>query len=217
VDGKLVQKLNTTAIVGSPVTRWALCPACFPPGSSSEHTVRIERVLESDYGTTAFHGISAAALLDPPTPPTRRIEYIGDSIMSGDACMERMDDPSATQVNGQWTTPMCANDTVDFNFEKVDSSWHSWGPVMAREWLDADYMLTSKGGIGLIFNAGEVPENCTSSTFESTPNCEWPNNMLQVSLYRKFVLAICFGDETLTLHWSLSACCPSELRPGTIW
>jgi hypothetical protein len=35
VDGKLVQKLNTTAIAGSPVTEWALCPACFPSASDA--------------------------------------------------------------------------------------------------------------------------------------------------------------------------------------
>ena len=34
-------------------------------GASSEHTVRIERVLESDYGTTTFHGISAAVRKTP--------------------------------------------------------------------------------------------------------------------------------------------------------
>ena len=38
----------------------------------------------------------------------------------------------------------------------------------------------SKGGIGLIYNAGLVAENCTSPTFSSSAGgCTWPNNMLQ--------------------------------------
>ena len=124
VDGLLVRKLNTTAIPGSPVTEWPLFM------NEGVHTVRIERILEADYGSTTFHGVSAAALLEPPPLPTRRVEFIGDSMMSGDACMARMDTPSAKVVGGQWTTKMCGNDTTDWNFEKVDSSWHSWGPVM---------------------------------------------------------------------------------------
>lgn len=50
-----------------------------------EHVVELYRRAEALWGPSAFEGflVTDGALLQPPPPPTRRLEFIGDSIFAG--------------------------------------------------------------------------------------------------------------------------------------
>ncbi|MFB9863495.1 SGNH/GDSL hydrolase family protein [Rufibacter immobilis] len=99
-----------------------------PPG---EHTVTLCKNTESNIGYLELVGIKAEALLPPPAKPTRKIEFIGNSITCGSGA-----DPSTVPCGqGQW--------------HDQHNAYLAYGPRTARA-LNAQWHLTAFSGIGLM-------------------------------------------------------------------
>ncbi|HEX8825586.1 MAG TPA: GDSL-type esterase/lipase family protein, partial [Archangium sp.] len=59
-----------------------------------EHTIEIVKRTDSAAGTVQFIGVSLQGImLDPPPPPEKRLEFIGDSVTCGYGNELRIDDP----------------------------------------------------------------------------------------------------------------------------
>ncbi|MBB6110480.1 Lysophospholipase L1 [Mucilaginibacter lappiensis] len=99
--------------------------------TEGEHTVVICKDTESQIGYIDFVGVKCTKLLSPPAQPTRKIEYIGDSITSG-AGMD------------QSTTPCGKGEWYDQH-----NAYMSYGPRTSRN-LNAQWQLTSVAGIGMV-------------------------------------------------------------------
>ncbi len=98
------------------------------------HTAVIFRRTETDQGPTVFKGVMLAegkALLDPPAPLPRKIEFYGDSITAG------LGDES---TDGKITT---AN----------SNNYYSYAAVTARA-LGAEYVCIAKSGLGITTTHG---------------------------------------------------------------
>lgn len=99
--------------------------------SDGEHTITICKNTEANIGYIEFLGLSVASLVALPAKPDRKIEFIGNSITCG--CSS---DTSGLKCGqGEW-------------FD-TDNAYMSYGAEVARR-FDAQYHLTSCGGIGLI-------------------------------------------------------------------
>ncbi len=100
--------------------------------AAGEHSVLIFKRTEGDQGVTIFGGLvlgSGGKLLPPGPRPRLRMEVIGDSISCGlgNEAKNKKQEHDAGYKN----------------------NFLAYGAITARE-LDADYMCTSKSGIGLI-------------------------------------------------------------------
>ncbi|MDR3714335.1 MAG: SGNH/GDSL hydrolase family protein [Puia sp.] len=122
---KLIQKEDTLEI--------AQTTGFFPDKKTAAgiHTLTICKDTESGIGWLLFHGLLCDKLLPPPPRPTRRIEFIGNSITCGTGM-----DLSVFPCNqGQWYDQ--------------HNAYMSYGPVTSRS-LNAEWVLTAVSGIGLI-------------------------------------------------------------------
>lgn len=99
--------------------------------ADGEHTIVICKDTESQIGYIDFVGIRCVQLLPLPEQPTRKVEYIGDSITSG-AGMD------------QSTTPCGKGEWYDQH-----NAYMSYGARTSRN-LNAQWQLTSVSGIGLV-------------------------------------------------------------------
>jgi lysophospholipase L1-like esterase len=113
-----------------------------PPG---EHTLTLVKRTEASIGRGTFKGFEVGGvLLEPPTPPSRRIVFIGDSITAGsgieavDGSDECSENPFGEIGNGGWGQP-------------YHNAHLSYAAVAARE-LNAQYHITAVSGIGLVRN-----------------------------------------------------------------
>lgn len=107
-----------------------------------DHVVRLEKLTESQSGSSRFVGFFAEDGIEPLDPPARarRIEYIGDSLTVGYGNTS----PSRT------CTPARVHDTTDTSL--------AFGPLVARR-LDADYRVNAFSGFGIVRNyGGSSPE-----------------------------------------------------------
>ncbi len=100
------------------------------------HKITVVKRTEADYGRTDFDGFSFAQILPPDTPPTHKIEIIGDSITCG-AGVE------AASAND----PEC-NDNFG---EGLENGYYSYGADLARD-VGAEWHVTCASGIGLVRN-----------------------------------------------------------------
>jgi hypothetical protein len=99
--------------------------------ADGEHTITICKDTESQTGYIDFVGLRCLMLLPPLAQPTRKIEYIGDSMTSG-AGMD------------QSTTPCGKGEWYDQH-----NAYMSYGPRTSRN-LNAEWQLTSVSGIGMV-------------------------------------------------------------------
>jgi hypothetical protein len=99
--------------------------------TDGEHTVLICKDTEASVGHLEFIGFRCAALLPLPAKPSRKIEFIGNSI----TCGAESDISKITCDAGIW-------------YDR-HNAYLSYGPEIARR-LDAQWYLTAYGGIGLI-------------------------------------------------------------------
>jgi hypothetical protein len=114
---KLAEKINVLTISDN-----------LPDG---EHTVLICKDTESNIGYIDFIGIRCKKLLSLPAKPTRKVEYIGDSITSGTG----MDLSVIACDKGQWYDQ--------------HNAYMSYGAQTARN-LNAQWQLTALAGVGLV-------------------------------------------------------------------
>ncbi len=129
IDGKVVGTLDPTL---STYTAGSL--------SAGNHEVRLMKRNEADYGTAQFTGftLGAGGTFLAPIAPTRRIEFIGDSISNG------YGDLGGTNANCKGV------------FSNEDTT-QAYGPQAANQ-LNADVMISAWSGKGVIEN------NDTSTT-----------------------------------------------------
>ena len=131
VDGQRV----TTLVPQRDVTKYVIANALSP----GDHQITLFKRTESAAGAGYFVGFSfAGEILPPPARPTRRIEFVGDSITAG-AGMDA--------VNG---APAC-NAPPDGWGLPTENAYQAFGPVIARE-LGAEIHLMGISGIGLVRN-----------------------------------------------------------------
>lgn len=95
------------------------------------HQLTICKGTESGIGFLEFAGIRCEKLLTPPKKPSRKIEFIGNSITSG---------------TGSDLTIPCGS-TADWYDQH--NAYMSYGPITARK-VNAQWQLTSASGIGLM-------------------------------------------------------------------
>ena len=123
VDGALTMIINTTKNINS----YEIANNLSPQGS---HNVVITRRTEALYGESKFLGfeVNDEAQLIAPTTPSRKIDFIGDSITCG---------------YGILGTPPC-NETTE-----VQDVSLSYGPIIANR-LNADLSIQCWSGKGLV-------------------------------------------------------------------
>lgn len=102
---------------------------------SGEHVVRLDRLTESQSGSSRFQGFfvgEGGAALPAPVRP-RRIEFIGDSHTVGYGVRSVSRDCTESQVHDLTDTSL------------------TFGPILARR-LDADYRIEAFSGRGVVRN-----------------------------------------------------------------
>ena len=142
--------------------------------SSGEHTITICKNTESGIGYLEFIGFKTAKLLQLPAKPTRRLEFVGNSITCG--------------------TGM---DLSEFPCDKREwydqhNAYMSYGPTTART-LNAQWHLTAVSGIGLMHSCCNMTETMPQvfdkvSVREST--LKW-----DFSKYQPDAITLCLGQN----------------------
>jgi lysophospholipase L1-like esterase len=142
--------------------------------ANGEHIVTICKDTESGIGYLEFVGIRCEALLAPPPKPTRKIEYIGDSITAGTG----MDISQMPCDNGQWYDQ--------------HNAYMSYGPLTSRA-LNAQWQLTAVAGIGLTHsccNMDIVMPEVFDKLYLRDNKIPW-----DFSRYQPDVVTICLGQN----------------------
>ncbi|MGX5688772.1 SGNH/GDSL hydrolase family protein [Arcticibacter tournemirensis] len=101
------------------------------------HTMLLCKSTESNIGYIEFAGIYCGGLWHLPKEPSRKIEFIGNSI----TCGTGSDTSGYKCGNGEWYDQ--------------HNAYMSYGPVTARA-LDARWQLTAFSGIGLMKSCCEI-------------------------------------------------------------
>lgn len=102
-----------------------------------EHVVSVAKRTESNFGRSQFGGfVLDGPTLPPPPRPTRRIEFLGDSITAGFG----MDAPAGD--------PLCM---ADGQGQPTEDAPLTFGGLVARDFM-AEYHLVGVSGIGLMRN-----------------------------------------------------------------
>ncbi len=102
--------------------------------TAGQHTILICKDTEAAVNGLSFYGFHCESLLPVTDMPTRKIECYGNSITCG-----------ANMLNGPYCT-LVDNGT---NWNAANCAYLSYGALTARA-LNAEWMLTSYSGIGLI-------------------------------------------------------------------
>ena len=132
VDGKPFQTLVTPG-------QAAVRVAGLKPGV---HTIRVDKLTESQSGSSSFHGFYTQGTPLPAPARKRAIEFIGDSHTVGYGNISKKRECSQAEVH----------DTTDTTL--------AFGPVLARR-LDADYRVIAYSGYGIVrnYNGAKPGEN----------------------------------------------------------
>jgi lysophospholipase L1-like esterase len=129
VDGKVFQTLTKPE-------RTEVRIAGLRPGV---HSVRLEKLTESQAGSSSFLGFFTHGTPLTAPAPARQIEFIGDSHSVGYGNLSATRDCKAAQVH----------DTTDTS--------QAFGPILAKR-LGADYRVIAYSGYGIVRNyAGKFP------------------------------------------------------------
>jgi hypothetical protein len=142
--------------------------------AEGEHTITICKDTESGIGYVEFVGIKCEALLPLPAKPTRRIEYIGDSITTGTGI-----DVAASPCNtGAWYDQ--------------HNAYMSYGAITSRA-LNAQWQLTAVAGIGMTYSCCDMhivmPEVFDKMLLRDK-KFKW-----DFSRYQPDVVTICLGQN----------------------
>jgi len=138
------------------------------------HTLVICKSTESGIGYLEFIGIKCEALLKPKTQPSRRIEFIGNSITCG--------------MGSDLSIP-CGS-TADW-FDQ-HNAYLSYGPLTARA-LNAQWQLTAVSGIGLIHSCCDM--KLTMPDVYDKINLRDNALPWDFSKYQADVVTVCLGQN----------------------
>lgn len=98
---------------------------------AKRHTLVVCKDTEAGIGYLEFIGVKCARLLPPLSKPTRKMEFIGNSI----TCGTGSDESVVPCGKGQW--------------HDQHNAYLAYGPLVARA-LNAQWQLTAVSGIGLV-------------------------------------------------------------------
>lgn len=104
------------------------------------HTLLLVKRTEASFGIATFRGLllqKGMSLMKPPSPPIRRIEFVGDSL----ACGAEVEDPNTS--------------CEPSHFRPTANGYLAYGPLAARA-LGADYRVTSYSGTGILKKFGDA-------------------------------------------------------------
>jgi GDSL-like Lipase/Acylhydrolase family/Carbohydrate esterase 2 N-terminal len=142
--------------------------------AGKQHLVTICKDTESGIGYLEMAGVLCQQLLPPPPLPSRKIEFIGNSI----TCGAEMD-MSVTPCNtGVW-------------YDR-HNAWMSYGALTARH-LDAQWHLTAVSGIGLIHSCCKM--EITMPQIFDKMNQRSDSGAWDLSRYQPDVVTICLGQN----------------------
>jgi hypothetical protein len=168
---------------GQPATVWVTQPDqdlySLSDLSSGEHLVRIVKRTEAIFGTTLFKGLmlnKSSSLLESPPKPTRKIEFVGDSIVCG--------------YGDEATTLKC--DSLR-PYENVDKAF---GADAARD-LNAEAVFVAYSGKGVVRNWGDKKRK-SSDPFPPLYNrtlCHDPKNLWDFSQWIPDAVIVHLGSN----------------------
>jgi len=147
------------------------------PAPASGWVVELARRNESWQGIATFHGLElppGCELLPPPSPPSRRLLIIGDSITCGEK-IDRM----APEFDD---TPRMTNAT------------RSYGMLLGR-WLGAQVHLVSFGGRGVTRDWRGSKDVANAPQFFQRALPEDPDSRWDHTSYRPDAVVICLGTN----------------------
>ena len=111
-----------------------------------------------------FHGLTlegddACGLGTPQPAPSRRLEFIGDSITCGycNLCSKEQQEAAPPEDGLEWLrhlrrgSPRGSSLQLGDNGAELESHWDSWAPRLARS-LDAEFHTAAWSGYGLVHN-----------------------------------------------------------------
>lgn len=125
---------------------------------AGQHVVRAVLLSEGRLGTANFQGVTTNGNAVPPTPPTRRLAFIGDSITA------------AYGVDG--TNPNCTNNA------SVEDATASFAALAAAQ-LQSDYALLAVAGKGVWRN--DTSDAASNANFiNNAGNANNPVTMQQI-------------------------------------
>lgn len=142
--------------------------------SAGEHTVTICKNTESGIGYLQFIGLRCQQLADLPPRPSRKIEFIGNSI----TCGTGMDLSEVPCGKGKW--------------QDQHNAYMAYGPRIARQ-VNAEYQLTSVSGIGLIHSCCNL--NITMPDVFDKVNQRANAVSWDFSRYTPDAVTICLGQN----------------------
>ncbi len=146
-----------------------------PVKGTGRHTVSIYKATESMIGNVFFCGAKVEKLLDPPAFPSRRIEFIGNSITCG--------------VGIDWRDYPCGSG----EYQDQHNAYWAYGPRVARA-LNLQFMLSSVSGIGIYrtwnMDGPSMPRVYENRYLDTDDSKKW-----DFSRFTPEVVCICLGTN----------------------
>lgn len=166
VDGKEISRIRT---VGQN-NRLLLAEGL----SDTEHVIIVAKDTESMMGYVRFRSWICDQLLPAPPGPSRKIEFIGNSI----TCGMGADESAQACGKGEWYDQ--------------HNAWNAYGPTTARQ-LNASWHLSSESGIGLIHSCCDKPRVMP----EIFDKANFGDNQVSWSFdrYQPDLVSICLGQN----------------------
>jgi len=142
------------------------------PGS---HLILISKATESQNGWVEFLGVTCDQLLAPPPVPSRKIEFIGNSITCGMG-VDTKDIPCGSK-----------------NWFDQHNAYLAYGPLLARR-MDAEWLLSSVSGIGVYRNWNSdvpvMPQVYDNLYLDENKSVKW-----DFSSYTPDLVTVCLGTN----------------------
>jgi lysophospholipase L1-like esterase len=144
-----------------------------PP--AEEHTLTLCKDTESGIGWLEFAGLFCEGVLAPPPLPSRKIEFIGNSITCGSGI-----DVSETPCGkGKWYDQ--------------HNAWLSYGPLTARA-LNAQWHITAVSGIGLMHSCCNMGDIIMPRVFDKV-NQRNDSIVWDFNRYMPDLVTVCLGQN----------------------